>query len=81
MLCCLVPHSYCWCIILCWVRNYIQPDSVDTIHYGAFIFQYTTYLAELVLSVFPEPKPKQDSKETEESLVYNYNVLVTLECV
>ena len=40
----------------------MQPDSVDTIHYSVFVFQYTTYLAELVLSLFPEPKPKQDSK-------------------
>ena len=45
---------------------------MDNIHYSAFVFQYTTYLAELVLSVFPEPKP--DSKETEESQVI---VLVT----
>lgn len=40
----------------------MQPDSVDTIHYSIFVFQYTTYLAELVLSLFPESKPKQDNK-------------------
>ena len=47
----------------------MQPVVVDNIHFTTFVFQYVTYLVQLVLSVIPEPRARSKSKELTENQV------------
>ena len=49
---------------------------MDEFHYSIFIIQYTTYLAQLLLSAIPEPRVK--SKSDSELVEYESEYKVVL---